>query len=42
MSGYTGDAVPQQGLPAGWTFLQKPFTAEIMARKVRVALDGPA
>jgi FixJ family two-component response regulator len=39
MSGYTDDAVVRQGiLTAGVMFLQKPFTLDGMARKVREAL----
>jgi len=41
MSGYTDDAVLRQGvLEDGIPFLQKPFTAEELARKVREVLDG--
>jgi hypothetical protein len=41
MSGYTADAVTRNGLAApGAAFLQKPFTAESLARAVRGALDG--
>ena len=41
MSGYTADAVTRQGFAApGAAFLQKPFTAESLARAVRGALDG--
>ena len=43
MSGYTDAAMSQQGiLPPGTAFLSKPFTPEILARKVRDVLDGPA
>ena len=40
MSGYTDDAVAGQGVVAGAVaFLQKPFTAAVLARKVRELLD---
>jgi two-component system, cell cycle sensor histidine kinase and response regulator CckA len=40
MSGYTDDAIVQQGvLEQGLPFLQKPFTREALARKVRAVLD---
>jgi DNA-binding NtrC family response regulator len=43
MSGYTDAAMSQQGiLPPGTAFLSKPFTPEILARKVREVLDSPA
>ncbi len=43
MSGYTDAAVSRSGvLEPGTRFLQKPFTADDLARKVREALDGPA
>jgi CheY-like chemotaxis protein len=41
MSGYPGDAVVQHGtLPAGSAFLQKPFSPDGLARKVRDVLDA--
>ena len=41
MSGYTDDAILRHGvLVDGIPFLQKPFTAEVLARKVREVLDS--
>jgi two-component system cell cycle sensor histidine kinase/response regulator CckA len=41
MSGYTDDAVVRHGLLEGeMAFLQKPFTAVSLARKVRAVLEG--
>src|SRR5947207_463786 len=41
MSGYPGDAVVQHGtLPSGTAFLQKPFSPDTLARKVRDVLDA--
>jgi CheY-like chemotaxis protein len=40
MSGYTDDAIVRQGLVGeGGHFLQKPFTPEVLAHKVRDVLD---
>ncbi len=42
MSGYTDDAVLLHGVKAADTpFLQKPFSADALARKVREVLDRP-
>jgi two-component system, cell cycle sensor histidine kinase and response regulator CckA len=41
MSGYTDDAVVRRGvLSAGTAFIQKPFSSDELARKLRAALDG--
>ena len=41
MSGYADEAVAQHGvLDPGTAFLQKPFTPEGLAKKVRGVLDG--
>ena len=41
MSGYTSGAISRQGvLEEGADLLEKPFTAEQLARAVRRALDG--
>ena len=43
MSGYTDDAVVRHGiLHEGVAYLQKPFTADTLARKVRATLDAVA
>jgi PAS domain S-box-containing protein len=43
VSGYTDDSVVRNGIgEAADAFLQKPFTPQILARKVRAILDGPA
>jgi CheY-like chemotaxis protein len=41
MSGYTDDTIFRHGhLKPGSLFVQKPFTPEMLARKVRSALEG--
>jgi CheY-like chemotaxis protein len=42
MSGYPDEAIGQQGaLGPGMEFIQKPFTAAALLRKIRLALDAP-
>jgi two-component system, cell cycle sensor histidine kinase and response regulator CckA len=41
MSGYIDDALLRGGgFPADAAFIEKPFTADVIARKVRDVLDG--
>jgi two-component system, cell cycle sensor histidine kinase and response regulator CckA len=40
MSGYTDHALMNRELPPADAFLQKPFTPEVFARKVRQVLDS--
>ncbi len=41
VSGYTDDAMVRHGmLEPGLAFLQKPFSPDTLARKVREVLDG--
>ena len=43
MSGYTDDAIVRHGiLQEGIAYLQKPFTPESLASKVRAVLDLPS
>jgi two-component system cell cycle sensor histidine kinase/response regulator CckA len=43
MSGYSdGRAMPADSLPDGFAYIQKPFTPESLARKVRQVLDAAA
>jgi len=42
MSGYTDHAALHRDLTAGAAFVQKPFTPEALARKVRAVLDAQA
>jgi CheY-like chemotaxis protein len=43
MSGYAEALIAHQGiLDAGLAYLQKPFTADVLARKAREVLDGQA
>jgi PAS domain S-box-containing protein len=42
LSGYTDDAIVRHGmLEPGIAFLQKPFSADVLARKIREVLDAP-
>lgn len=42
MSGYTDETIVHLGIvDQGTAFLQKPFTADVLARKVREVLDAP-
>lgn len=41
MSGYASDIIPPDETQAGEAFLQKPFTAGVLASNVRRVLDGP-
>jgi hypothetical protein len=39
MSGYTEDAIVHHGIMKGFHLLEKPFTMDALARKVRAVLD---
>ena len=42
MSGYTDDVIVHHGvLDEGTEFIQKPFTPDVLARKIREVLDRP-
>ena len=42
MSGYTDEAIVHHGvLEPGMSFIQKPFTSDALAKRVREALDSP-
>jgi len=41
MSGYPDDATLHDGLEPDFSFLQKPFAPDELARKIRDILDGP-
>ena len=42
-SGYPGDAVVRHGvLESGSAFVQKPFSMQFLAKKIREILDGPS
>jgi response regulator RpfG family c-di-GMP phosphodiesterase len=42
MSGYPNDGIVQAGiLASGVTLLEKPFTREILSKRVRQVLDAP-
>jgi CheY-like chemotaxis protein len=42
MSGYTDEALEAHGVLGSGAFLRKPLTPDVLVRKVREVLDGPA
>ena len=40
MTGYTGDEAVRGALPLDHPLIEKPFTAELLVRRVRQALDS--
>jgi DNA-binding response OmpR family regulator len=39
MSGHTDEVIGPSGLTSEWPFIQKPFTGDALARKIRERLD---
>jgi len=42
MSGYDMNQISEQGLDAGCDYLRKPFTPEVLVKRVRAVLDEKA
>lgn len=42
MSGYAGDTIVRQGIPEGFAFVEKPFTAADLLGQVRTVIDAEA